>query len=44
MSRAKAVDEANCGVDDRLQWGECGVWQTGQQRIAVKSREDECSD
>jgi len=45
ISRSKTADEAYRGVDDPLQWGECGVWQTGQQRIAaVKSREDERSD
>jgi len=45
ISRSKTVDEANGGVDDPLQWDECGVWQTGHQRMAVvKSREDECSD
>jgi len=45
ISRSKSVDKANSGVDDPLQWGECGVLEAGQQRIAaVKSREDECSD
>jgi len=44
ISRSKTVDEANSGVDDPLQWGECDVWQAGQQRIAVvKPREDECT-
>ena len=45
ITRSKTIDEANSGVDDPLQWDECGVWQAGQQRIAVvKSGEDECSD
>jgi len=25
ISRSKAVNEANSGIDDPLQWGECGV-------------------
>jgi len=31
---SKTVDEANSGVDDPLQWGECGVWQPGHRPAA----------